>query len=161
MTRQQLNVLRLIFVECKAPTHNECEFLGKEVALNKKVIQTWFQNNRAKEKKYLAMNKSTVSENKPPYMLQPFMTTMDDLTSFEFADDECLVCGVTYNESSTAGAEGADFHGECGPKRGHLFSEQHVARLTEFVDSVSRSNGHPDEDHENENSSNSANDAND
>ena len=51
MSEQQIGIMKLIFVEYKTPTMGECEMLGQEIALAKRVVQVWFQNARAKEKK--------------------------------------------------------------------------------------------------------------
>ena len=150
MSRLQLNVVRLVFVECKIPNQKECEFMGHALNLNKKVIQTWFQNNRAKEKKILA---SSCVKYPKPYMLYPVMNSLTDLTSFDFAEDECLVCNLSYE---TGESKCGEQHGEQDSndsivplKRAHLFSKQHLAKLIEFVMNLSDENENNDNDHDN------------
>ena len=92
MTQYQVNVMRLIFAEYKTPTMNECEQMGREINLKKRVVQVWFQNARAKEKKNsVGAGRSILFSN----------TANNDLSHFEFAADECLLCGVRYNHSSS------------------------------------------------------------
>lgn len=51
MSSVQIKVMKILFNDYKTPTMAECENLGKEIGLPKRVIQVWFQNARAKEKK--------------------------------------------------------------------------------------------------------------
>ncbi|KAK2725859.1 zinc finger homeobox protein 3-like isoform X2 [Artemia franciscana] len=51
MSSLQVGVMKMLFQDYKTPTMMECETLGKELGLPKRVIQVWFQNARAKEKK--------------------------------------------------------------------------------------------------------------
>lgn len=119
MDKQSYNILRLIFAECRLPSQSECELLGDLLDMNKKVVQTWFQNNRAKEKKH---NGVTVIDNKP-VILMSSNSGVDDLTSFEFCAESCILCGgYKYEES------------EGSSRRAHLFSAEHVHRLGEFLE---------------------------
>lgn len=43
--------MKHLFQDYKTPTMAECELLGQEIGLAKRVVQVWFQNARAKEKK--------------------------------------------------------------------------------------------------------------
>ncbi|ESO82858.1 hypothetical protein LOTGIDRAFT_91252, partial [Lottia gigantea] len=51
MTSIQVRVMKILFQDYKTPTMAECELLGREIGLPKRVVQVWFQNARAKEKK--------------------------------------------------------------------------------------------------------------
>lgn len=89
----------------------ECEMLGREIGLAKRVIQVWFQNARAKEKKAkLAFPKSIDQQPESPIKLS----------------DGCVLCGVRYNHkfSSTSMQE-------------HLFSSQHIDNLRAQIGSNS------------------------
>lgn len=64
MTSLQVKVMKSLFSDYKTPTMSECEMLGREIGLPKRVIQVWFQNARAKEKKYkLATGKTNEEED--------------------------------------------------------------------------------------------------
>ncbi|CAB3408292.1 unnamed protein product [Caenorhabditis bovis] len=51
LTPLQVQVMKNTFAEYKTPSMAECEMLGKEIGLHKRVVQVWFQNARAKERK--------------------------------------------------------------------------------------------------------------
>lgn len=51
MSNTQIKVMKSLFNDYKTPTMSECEILGREIGLPKRVIQVWFQNARAKDKK--------------------------------------------------------------------------------------------------------------
>ncbi|CAP25677.2 Protein CBR-ZFH-2 [Caenorhabditis briggsae] len=51
LTPMQVQMMKSVFNEYKTPSMAECELLGKEVGLHKRVVQVWFQNARAKERK--------------------------------------------------------------------------------------------------------------
>ncbi|KAF5304394.1 hypothetical protein FQA39_LY19009 [Lamprigera yunnana] len=51
MSSVQVKIMKYLFNDYRTPTMAECEMLGREIGLPKRVIQVWFQNARAKEKK--------------------------------------------------------------------------------------------------------------
>lgn len=51
MSPVQIKVMKELFKDYKTPTMPECELLGQELGLGKRVVQVWFQNARAKERK--------------------------------------------------------------------------------------------------------------
>ena len=51
MTGVQVKMMKGIFEAYKTPTMSECSALGQEIGLQKRVVQVWFQNARAKEKR--------------------------------------------------------------------------------------------------------------
>uniref|UniRef100_A0A8C3PES1 Homeobox domain-containing protein n=1 Tax=Chrysemys picta bellii TaxID=8478 RepID=A0A8C3PES1_CHRPI len=114
MSSLQLKIMKACYEAYRTPTMQECEVLGEEIGLPKRVIQVWFQNARAKEKKA----KAALGEGGPgaPSEGPPEPRA------------ECPVCQVKY-----------DFYVSC---RGHLFSRGHLARLKEAVQAQLRSEGH-------------------
>ncbi|CAF0752590.1 unnamed protein product, partial [Didymodactylos carnosus] len=78
MTPLQIKLMKAIFLEYRTPTMPECELLGRQINLQKRVVQVWFQNARAKEKK---------NPN--------FFKTDLDLT-YERSQDECHLCSTKY-----------------------------------------------------------------
>lgn len=127
MTQYQVNVMRLIFAEYKTPTMNECEQMGREINLKKRVVQVWFQNARAKEKKSNPLStKSILFSN----------TANNDLSNYEFSPDECLLCGFKYANSNLTNV-GSNSQAQ----RDHLFSKGHINKLIQFVTNVAVENG--------------------
>lgn len=43
--------MKSLFNDYKTPSMNECETLGAKIGLQRRVVQVWFQNARAKERK--------------------------------------------------------------------------------------------------------------
>jgi len=75
MSSLQVKIMKALFSEYKTPTMAECEMLGREIGLPKRVVQVWFQNARAKDKKHkLSLQNAGLAAERPP-------------------PDECAVCG--------------------------------------------------------------------
>ncbi|KAM8961688.1 zinc finger homeobox protein 2 [Pelodytes ibericus] len=51
MSSLQLRILKACYSEYRTPSMQECDSLGGQIGLQKRVVQVWFQNARAKEKK--------------------------------------------------------------------------------------------------------------
>lgn len=84
MTSLQVRIMKHIFVDYKTPTMAECEMLGRVIGLQKRVVQVWFQNARAKEKKAKLNMKYPSSE-------------MD----FPKPPEECTLCNFKYSHKYT------------------------------------------------------------
>ncbi|GMR53212.1 hypothetical protein PMAYCL1PPCAC_23407, partial [Pristionchus mayeri] len=75
LTPLQVYVMKCVFSDYKTPSMSECETLGREVGLHKRVVQVWFQNARAKERK--------TRGNGEPESSRPLPSS-------------CSICGVEY-----------------------------------------------------------------
>nr|XP_033780550.1 zinc finger homeobox protein 2 [Geotrypetes seraphini] len=106
MSSLQLKIMKACYNSYRTPTMQECEVLGSEIGLQKRVIQVWFQNARAKEKK------AKLQGLAPP----EFIVTTEVAPS---PRGECAICNVKY-----------DFYVSC---RSHIFSRQHITRLKEAI----------------------------
>nr|XP_045372466.1 zinc finger homeobox protein 2 isoform X2 [Camelus bactrianus] len=107
MSSLQLKIMKACYEAYRTPTMQECEVLGEEIGLPKRVIQVWFQNARAKEKKAKLQGAAAGGaggSSEGPVGVQR---------------TDCPYCDVKY-----------DFYVSC---RGHLFSRQHLAKLKEAV----------------------------
>ncbi|CAD6184641.1 unnamed protein product [Caenorhabditis auriculariae] len=76
LTPIQVHVMKNVFADYKTPSMAECEMLGREIGLHKRVVQVWFQNARAKERKTRPAN---ADEDQRPLQAN------------------CSICGVEYN----------------------------------------------------------------
>ena len=120
-------VMKSVFSDYKTPSMAECELLGREIGLQKRVVQVWFQNARAKEKKAkLAHSKMYGSEIESPPKVP----------------SECKICGIKYNLkfSSTS-------------MQDHLFSRKHIENLRAHINNVRQYNDGPDDSSDFTNSS--------
>ncbi|XP_064640113.1 zinc finger homeobox protein 4-like isoform X2 [Lineus longissimus] len=97
MTNLQVKVMKTLFVDYKTPTMAECEMLGREIGLAKRVIQVWFQNARAKEKKAKASNYGNQYTNEVELPPQP---------------DECRYCNFNYSHKYSI--------------QDHIFTKKHI-----------------------------------
>ncbi|XP_066289436.1 zinc finger homeobox protein 3-like isoform X1 [Branchiostoma lanceolatum] len=114
MSNLQLKMLKSAFTEYKTPTMQECEILGNEIGLPKRVVQVWFQNARAKDKK----SKLALGKHYPP-------------GQFDKPKDECGLCGVKY--SAKLSVRDHIFTQQHIGKLKNYYSEQ-LAKEKEYVD---------------------------
>ncbi|CDQ81757.1 unnamed protein product [Oncorhynchus mykiss] len=106
MTNLQLKLLKSCFNDYRTPTMLECEVLGNDIGLPKRVVQVWFQNARAKEKKAkLSMAKHFGINH----------------TSYEGPKTECTLCSVKYSARLSV--------------RDHIFSAQHITKVKDTIGS--------------------------
>lgn len=80
MTSLQIGVMKSLFDWYRTPSMSECELLGSEISLPKRVVQVWFQNARAKEKKARLAQGQSVDE--PPR-----------------TPDSCNLCNFTFTHN--------------------------------------------------------------
>jgi len=113
MSSTQIKVMKVIFLEYKTPTMSECQALGREIGLAKRVVQVWFQNARAKEKKSSSTYSDLLGNVSAGVTSQPLS-----------AADQCKLCGVHYSHQSTL---------QDGILQDHLFTKAHIDRVKAFV----------------------------
>lgn len=106
MTNLQLKVLKSCFSDYRTPTMLECEVLGNDIGLPKRVVQVWFQNARAKDKKAKLSMAKHFGINQ---------------ASYEGPKAECALCGVKYSARLSV--------------RDHIFSPQHISKVKDTIGS--------------------------
>ena len=106
MSTMQIKVMKSIFQEYKTPTMSECAMLGQEVGLQKRVVQVWFQNARAKEKKARLQLQQLSGVPESEMIPQP--------------PDECKVCQHIYTHKHVI--------------QDHLFSRAHMDAVKAAVE---------------------------
>ncbi|XP_014680850.1 PREDICTED: zinc finger homeobox protein 4-like, partial [Priapulus caudatus] len=104
MSSLQIKVMKCLFADYKTPTMTECEMLGKEIGLPRRVVQVWFQNARAKEKK-----------NKLAFAKQ----FGQDLDLNHRPPDECKLCSFKYSHKYTI--------------QDHIFTRKHIDNVVKCV----------------------------
>lgn len=113
LTNMQIHVMKLMFLDYKTPTMAECEMLGKFIGLQKRVVQVWFQNQRAKEKKHKQNNG---------------LPSTDD----EAHSTECQHCHVTYSHQLSIQEH------LFAPRHINQLRQQYTGKLTETDRSAMR-----------------------
>ncbi|XP_055892628.1 zinc finger homeobox protein 4-like isoform X3 [Biomphalaria glabrata] len=108
MSATQVKVMKHLFQDYKTPTMAECELLGQEIGLAKRVVQVWFQNARAKEKK------AKLNSGKP------YSAELD----FPKSPEECKLCNYKYSHKVTV--------------QDHIFTKTHIDRVKAFLHSDDR-----------------------
>ena len=107
----QVKIMKSLFADYKTPTMAECEMLGREIGLAKRVVQVWFQNARAKEKK----NKLA---------LQKVLSGPDGVVVAPPPDrvpDECVHCPFKYSHKYSI--------------QDHIFTKKHIDNVRQFLES--------------------------
>jgi len=110
MSDLQIQVMRTIFTDSKMPTITECETLGHELGLPRRVVQVWFQNARAKEKKGVDGSKKS-TDGSSQYGGGQSSGMLSNLGT----DDKCSLCGTLYTAHDN--------------QQDHLYSKGHVSKV--------------------------------
>ncbi|XP_077364589.1 uncharacterized protein zfhx2 isoform X2 [Festucalex cinctus] len=138
----QLSILQSCYETCAHPNAMECEAIGAELNLPLKVVQIWFQNTRAKEKRWrlqqekldpqadgkVIMNSGSylqynaLKANRPILPKPVQLTITESPTSpggrsvrNEILTGTCDICKVSFESRAAA--------------RAHVFSPLHLAKL--------------------------------
>ncbi|XP_049819761.1 zinc finger homeobox protein 4 isoform X3 [Aethina tumida] len=104
MSSLQIKIMKSLFADYKTPTMAECESLGREIGLPKRVVQVWFQNARAKEKK------SKVALQKVLGVDQPVQEEGKEPTP-----EDCKFCNFKYSHKYSV--------------QDHIFTKSHIANV--------------------------------
>ncbi|KYB28326.1 hypothetical protein TcasGA2_TC032626 [Tribolium castaneum] len=111
MSSIQVKVMKSLFSDYKTPTMAECEMLGREIGLPKRVVQVWFQNARAKEKK------SKIA-------LQKVLGAPD--SDNPVLPEDCKFCNFKYSHKYSI--------------QDHIFTKSHIANVKMHLENTSKEN---------------------
>lgn len=100
MSSLQVKVMKSLFSDYKTPTMAECEMLGREIGLPKRVVQVWFQNARAKEKKNKLAMQKMLGTNESDTPKTP---------------EDCKYCAFKYSHKYSV--------------QDHIFTKSHIANV--------------------------------
>ncbi|XP_028821596.1 zinc finger homeobox protein 3 isoform X3 [Denticeps clupeoides] len=144
LTCLQLSILQSCYETCAHPNALECEAVGTELGLPLKVVQIWFQNTRAKEKRWRLQQEKMSPSSDPskkaeinvgtylqyhalranrPILPKPVQLTVEPSAAptvgqpggRETLRGRCDVCNIAFESRAAA--------------RDHVFSPRHLATL--------------------------------
>uniref|UniRef100_A0A915ETJ3 Zinc finger homeobox protein 3 n=1 Tax=Echinococcus canadensis TaxID=519352 RepID=A0A915ETJ3_9CEST len=107
----QARFMQWFFQHHKTPTICECENIGRAIGLSRRVVQVWFQNQRAKKKK-LARSTAICSEAS--------LHQSESESQFLLEGNECKLCNVKIRRMSEE---------DTAAVTEHIFSKVHIDRL--------------------------------
>ncbi|XP_045465033.1 zinc finger homeobox protein 4 isoform X2 [Harmonia axyridis] len=112
MSHIQVKIMKAVFSVYNTPTMAECEMLGIEIGLPKRVVQVWFQNARAKDKKgKLVLDK---------------VLGNDSETNNGSLPEDCKFCNFKYTHKYSL--------------QDHIFSKSHIANIKMYLENSSKEN---------------------
>ncbi|XP_039603337.1 zinc finger homeobox protein 3 [Polypterus senegalus] len=136
----QLKMLQSCYDVCRTPTAQECRDLGEEIGLPQKVVQIWFQNARAKERRcrsqqmggggfqsretneFFKLQCLNGLRTNRPILPRPASSRLQYPNPVSTLPDnvetECLLCHVVF--------------GVQGSSRVHTFSKMHLTKLKQL-----------------------------
>ena len=117
--RTQLSLLQIramvaIYRDDTMPTAAQCDQLGREIGLTRRVVQVWFQNQRAKEKRGVNCQQRLTA-----LMSDAGEENISDVVHLSLTPGECRLCCEAYGDISMMSA--------------HIFSRNHLHRLIQHL----------------------------
>ncbi|KAF6770889.1 hypothetical protein AHF37_10423, partial [Paragonimus kellicotti] len=156
ITVLQSRCMHSLYAHHKTPSVHECDRLGAMIGLTRRVVQVWFQNQRAKEKKMARVSSAYL--NTPVSVLPSDMTDLSQIDP-TFCHMCCVPIRSEVNDSllSVGQTLGPEFSKSTGSYAtnalgttaltshasfvDHLFSSTHLRNLVSWC-TVEANNGH-------------------
>lgn len=107
--------MKSLFNDYKTPSMNECDVLGREIGLHKRVVQVWFQNARAKERK--CRGGGILSDSNNGLDDGPSVST-SSLNVLGTQVTHCELCNVEFGQKNETIQD-------------HIFTFAHIERIKE------------------------------
>uniref|UniRef100_A0A1I8B8G3 Homeobox domain-containing protein n=1 Tax=Meloidogyne hapla TaxID=6305 RepID=A0A1I8B8G3_MELHA len=108
LTPMQVFVMKSLFHDYKTPSMQECDSLGRRIGLTKRVVQVWFQNTRAKERKTGSSSGSAEPEELIPCCGSSI---------------HCQLCDIPIGNNIN--------NNNCQLLQEHIFTEKHLEKVKE------------------------------
>uniref|UniRef100_A0A914KSB0 Uncharacterized protein n=1 Tax=Meloidogyne incognita TaxID=6306 RepID=A0A914KSB0_MELIC len=109
LTPMQVFVMKSLFHDYKTPSMQECDSLGRRIGLTKRVVQVWFQNTRAKERKAGSSSGSAEPEELIPCCGSSIY---------------CQLCDMPFGNN-------LNNNNNCQLLQEHIFTENHIEKVKE------------------------------
>uniref|UniRef100_A0A915P1Q8 Uncharacterized protein n=1 Tax=Meloidogyne floridensis TaxID=298350 RepID=A0A915P1Q8_9BILA len=104
-----MQVMKSLFHDYKTPSMQECDSLGRRIGLTKRVVQVWFQNTRAKERKAGSSSGSAEPEELIPCCGSSIY---------------CQLCDMPFGNN-------LNNNNNCQLLQEHIFTENHIEKVKE------------------------------
>ncbi|CAH8588538.1 unnamed protein product [Schistosoma turkestanicum] len=139
ITALQSRCMHSIYNYHKTPSVHECDRLGEMIGLSRRVVQVWFQNQRAKEKKMARVSSGQYNFSVNSSLLTEKISPIDSSSSID--SNYCQICSISIQKSEVANNSGSiNQQSENGSSQSanfishasfvdHLFSAVHLKKL--------------------------------
>ncbi|KAK4474824.1 hypothetical protein MN116_001940 [Schistosoma mekongi] len=144
ITALQSRCMHSIYNYHKTPSVHECDRLGEMIGLSRRVVQVWFQNQRAKEKKMARVTLGQYSYQLNSSSLTEKLSPLD-ISSSSIDSNYCQICSISIQKSeinnNNSGLINQQTSNNCTQSANfishasfvdHLFSPVHLKKLVRW-----------------------------
>ncbi|CAH8681195.1 unnamed protein product [Schistosoma rodhaini] len=97
ITALQSRCMHSIYNYHKTPSVHECDRLGEMIGLSRRVVQVWFQNQRAKEKKMARVSSGQYNHSVNSSLLTEKLSPIDSSSCID--SNYCQICSISIQKS--------------------------------------------------------------
>ncbi|VDP29032.1 unnamed protein product [Schistosoma margrebowiei] len=133
ITALQSRCMHSIYNYHKTPSVHECDRLGEMIGLSRRVVQVWFQNQRAKEKKMARVSSGQYNFSVNSSLLTEKSSPLDSSSCID--SNYCQICSISIQKSEITNQQATN---ACNQSTNftshasfvdHLFSAVHLKKL--------------------------------